>query len=293
VEVEMFENIPDAVQTFLTDEKLGLITAVSKVTGGNINQINRLETSQGRTFILKQTAEKQERLFSCEADGLQALRKAGMRTPDVLAVGDDFLLLEDLGDQTDREPDWAAFGRAVAHQHLHTNERFGYSFDNYLGPLPQINTWMDSGHEFFGQYRVLRYLSEPLCEQAMTVQDRQDLERLVDRLPDLVPEQKPSLLHGDLWHTNMMVDSLGMLSVIDPAVYYGWPEAELSQTRLYGNGKVTDDFYAAYNEVNPLVDGWWERLELLTIRQLVAVLAFFGDQYNTLAQLRELIDKYR
>lgn len=62
-------------------------------------------------------------------------------------------------------------------------------------------------------------------------------------------------------------------------------------TRQYG--KVTSDFYAAYNEVNPLANGWWERLELLYIRQLVAVLAFFGNQYGTVAQLRELIGKYK
>lgn len=213
-----------------------------------------------------------------------------MRTPEVLSVGDEHLLLEDLGSQADRKPDWEAFGRAIAHQHLQKSDRFGYAFDNYLGPLPQINAWTENGHEFFGQYRVLRYLSEPLCEQAMTVNDRQDIERLVMRLPDLVPEQKPSLLHGDLWHTNMLTDSLGAPSLIDPAVYFGWPEAELSMTRQYG--AVTDDFYAAYNEVNPLDKGWWERLELLYIRQQVAVLAFFGNRYDTLAQLRETVKKF-
>jgi fructosamine-3-kinase len=62
-------------------------------------------------------------------------------------------------------------------------------------------------------------------------------------------------------------------------------------TRQYGT--VTEDFYAAYNEVNPLEKGWWERLELLYIRQQVAVMAFFGNRYNTLAQLREIIEKYR
>jgi fructosamine-3-kinase len=291
MEFNMINNIPDTVQIFLNNEKLGEITSVTSVTGGQVNQTSRLETSQGHTFIIKQTTEKKARLFDCEADGLKMLRNAGIRTPEVFAVGDEYLLLEDLGSQTSRTPDWAAFGRAIAHQHQQTNDRFGYDFDNYLGPLPQINKWTENGHDFFGQYRVLRYLSEPRCEQVMTMQDRQDLERLIARLPDLIPEQKPSLLHGDLWHTNMLVDSQGMPSLIDPAVYFGWPEAELSMTRQYG--KVTDGFYAAYHEVNPLAKGWWERLELLYVRQLMAVLAFFGNQYNTLTQLRELLDKYK
>jgi fructosamine-3-kinase len=291
MEFSMLQDFPNAVRTFLDNGSLGEITSSAMVTGGHINKTYRLETSRGYSFILKKSKETIPRLFICEADGLKMLRKAGMRTPDVLAVGDEFLLLEDLGSQTARETDWAAFGRAVALQHRQTSDSFGYAFDNFLGPLPQINTWTESGHDFFGQYRLLRYLSEPQCERAMTAQDRKDLERLVLRLPDLVPEQKPALLHGDLWHTNMLIDSRGLPALIDPAVHYGWPEAELSMTRQYG--KVSDDFYAAYNEVNPLDKGWWERFELLYIRQIMAVLAFFGNKYNTLAQLRELLIKFK
>lgn len=46
------------------------------------------------------------------------------------------------------------------------------------------------------------------------------------------------------------------------------------------------------NEANSLYEGWWERLELLYIRQHMAVLAFFGNQYNTLQQLRDVISKF-
>lgn len=282
--------IPDAVIAFLVQAGYGEITSAEQLTGGIINHARRIETSSKISVILKQNSEARPRLFECEADGLNALREAGMRTPDVLAVGDGFLLLEDLGPQTNRVPDWAELGRAVARQHQHRHERFGFAHDNYLGPLPQINTWTEDGHEFFGQYRVLRYLSEPLCEQALTPQDRQNLETLVKRLPDLIPYQPSSLLHGDLWHTNMMVDAQGVPAVIDPAVYYGWPEAELSMTHQYG--KVPPLFYDAYNEVNPLDAGWQERLELLTIRQCMAVLAFFGNKYNTLEELRGVIAKF-
>jgi fructosamine-3-kinase len=80
----------------LNNEKLGQITSSSPVTGGHINRTSRIETSLGHTFIVKQSAEKKARLFTCEADGLKTLRNAGMRTPEVLSVGDDYLLLEDL-----------------------------------------------------------------------------------------------------------------------------------------------------------------------------------------------------
>jgi len=282
--------IPGAVAAFVLAEGFGSITDVHQLTGGFVNRTCRVTTSSTMSFILKQNAASPDRLFECEAAGLQLLSQAGMRTPKVWAVGADFLLLEDLGSQVDREPDWEQFGRAIAYQHQHTHDHFGLAYDNYLGPLPQINTRTTDGWVFFGQRRVLRYLPEPRCEQNLTPEDRRRVERLVKRLPDLIPEQPACLLHGDLWHTNMLVDNQGVPSLIDPAVYYGWAEAELSMTRQYG--KVPRLFYDAYIEVNPLPEGWWERLELLYIRQIMAVIAFFGNQYNTVQQLRDLLDKF-
>ncbi|MBX3065349.1 MAG: fructosamine kinase family protein [Anaerolineae bacterium] len=285
-------NIPDAVTNALLASRSGSIIDVQTVSGGHINSAYRISTSSKVSFILKQNASAPPRLFECEAAGLEMLTQAGMRTPNVWAVGVNFLLLEDLGSQGEREPDWEQFGRAIAHQHLHTNDRFGLAYDNYLGPLPQINTQTSDGWEFFGQHRVLRYLPEPRVEQTLTTADRQRVEQLVKRLPNLIPEQPVCLLHGDLWHTNMLVDANGVPSLIDPAVNYGWAEADLSMTRQYGDGKVPRRFYDAYNEVNPLVAGWWDRLELLYIRQIMAVIAFFGNQYNTVQELRDLLDKF-
>ena len=286
----MNNDLPAAVATFLLTDGFGSVIDVQPVSGGLINQTCRVTTSAKVSFILKQNAASPERLFECEAAGLHMLSQVGMRTPKVWAVGADFLLLENLGSNLNMEPDWEQFGRAIAYQHQHTHDQFGLAYNNYLGPLPQMNTQTTDGWEFFGQQRVLRYLPEPRCEQSLTPEDRSRVERLVKRLPELIPQQPACLLHGDLWHTNILVDRQGVPSLIDPAVYYGWAEAELSMTRQYGN--VPRRFYDAYIEVNPLTDGWWERLELLSIRQLLAVIAFFGNQYNTVQQLRDLLDKF-
>ncbi len=71
--------------------------------------------------------------------------------------------------------------------HRHTSPRFGYAHDNYLGWLPQINTWTRTGYEFFGQRRILRYVATPLAQQTLTPDDQRRIERLVARLPQLIP----------------------------------------------------------------------------------------------------------
>jgi len=283
--------IPSAVIEFCQQAGCGEIESAQAIKGGAVNLTRRLTTHSGMTLILKESPDPAPDLYPCEALSLQALREAGVNTPEVLAVGADFLLLSDLGSTPMSEISWEALGRAIAHLHLHTNDRFGFEQNNYLGLLPQINTWTSDGHEFFAKYRILRYLDVPLCEQTLTAEDRYKLERLASRLPELIPVQPASLLHGDLWYANVLLDQRGQPAVIDPAVYYGWAEAELSMLRQCGN--VPQIFYDAYNEVNPLADDWWDRLEILYVRETLSMIAHFGDYGNhTLAKLRALLDKF-
>src|SRR5689334_22205770 len=128
----MLFDIPDAVMTFSANAGCGAVVKAAKLTGGFVNETRRIKTTSGMSFILKRTsADRADRFFQCEADGLRTLRAAGMRTSDVCAVGPDFLLLEDVGVPT-AEPDWEAFGRAVAYQHKHRSDRYGFAYDNYL-----------------------------------------------------------------------------------------------------------------------------------------------------------------
>ncbi len=63
-------------------------------------------------------------------------------------------------------------------------------------------------------------------------------------------EEKPALLHGDLWSGNFLCDSQSQPCLIDPAVYYGHREAELAMTRLFGGFDAS--FYSSYQKTYPL-----------------------------------------
>lgn len=261
-----------------------------KLEGGMISLTRRITNSKG-TFVIKQCAAPPPNLYALEAEGLRALDvPGGPRVPKVLSVGEDHLILEDLGKQEPEPGFWEEFGRRVARMHSVKRPSYGFDHDNYLGTLLMDNTWSEDGWEFFGRTRMLRFLGEPLSIANLTAEDRRGVEHLAARLPDLIPYQPPSLLHGDLWTSNMLVAPDGQPAVIDPAVYFGWPEAELSMTCAYDG--VDPVFFDAYREVNPIEPGWEERFELLNIRELLSMIAHTGNQYGTVERLRELLAKF-
>lgn len=82
----------------------------------------------------------------------------------------------------------------------------------------------------------------------------------------------------------------GLPSVIDPACYYGWAEAELSMAWCCGS--IPGSFWAAYQEIRPLADGWRTRMPLLHLREQLSVVAHFGDRYGTVDRIRRVVDAW-
>lgn len=256
------------------------------LSGGVVNTVVRLWSDAGESVVAKCTTEPPDALFAAEADGLRSLAATGLvPVPDVLAVGAHYLILTDLGSSDLDDVDWAGVGRRIAALHGVSAPRFGADRDNYLGLLPQRNPWTDDGHEFFAQHRLLRYLDEPRAAAALTADDRRRLHLLAERLPQLVPADPPALLHGDLWSGNIVGNA-----VIDPAAYFGWPEAELSM--LWCCGNVDRRFFDAYRDVRPLQAGWQERMPLLHLREHLSVLAHFGEQSGALTEIRAVLNRF-
>lgn len=279
-------DFPRAVLALLDDE----IVSEEQLPGGLISLTRRITTESG-SYVVKQCATAPPNLYQREAEGLRELTKSdGPRVPEVLNVAEDHLLLEDLGKHEPPAGFWETFGRQVARLHSHTKPQFGFHHDNYLGILLMDNTWSDDGHEFFARTRILRFLSEPLSEEWLTAEDRQGVESIARRLPELVPSQPASLIHGDLWVSNMLVAPDGSPAMIDPAAHYGWAEAELSMTCAYDG--VDPVFFDAYREVRPIEPGWEERFEILNVRELLSMVAHQGNTYGTVNALRALLAKF-
>jgi fructosamine-3-kinase len=80
------------------------------------------------------------------------------------------------------------------------------------------------------------------------------------------------LTHGDLATGNVLVTPDGRPALIDPAVSFGWPEADVSMYCWRGE-VVSGCYFAAYEEVSPLEPGWRERAPLVHLRELLSLLS--------------------
>ena len=253
------------------------IEGAAGVAGGCIHDCYRVSI-EGAARFLKIISSGFEDAFAAEADGLAALRAAGMRAPEPLshgvAAGSAYLVLEYLN--LGRPQDFSALGRMLAQAHRKPGAGFGWQRDNYIGATPQHNSWCDDWAEFWMERRV-----RPQIELAQ----RNGFDFAVPRIRLLETHRpQPSLLHGDLWSGNAGFTADGPV-VFDPAVYCGDREADLAMTELFGG--FPREFYRAYNEAWPLDAGYQRRKHLYNLYHLLNHLNLFGGGY--LAQVESTL----
>ena len=259
------------------------------LSGGDINRVYKLNTDKGPFVIKLNSASQYPGMFQAEARGLDLLSKAdSLRIPEVI-LSDEFgdlsyLLLEFLDSGQPQHGFWEAFGHGLARIHQETLHHFGLDHGNYIGSLRQTNGQEASAVEF--------YLNQRLLPQVQLARDRgyalHAFESLAVRLPELIPEELPALIHGDLWSGNFIVGPDGSPILIDPAVAYAPREMDLGMMYLFGGFSPT--LFEAYHEAFPLQPGWRDRLELWQLYYLLVHLNLFGGGY--LDGVRRIIQRY-
>ena len=261
------------------------VKSTTAVSGGCIADSRKLVMNSGRVFFLKQVRDGSSGTFESEVRGLEELRKAGaVLVPEVVAQGPDYLLLEWIEEgKESADSCMEELGFQFAKLHYFSGEKFGFPEDNYLGDSPQSNSPSKNGSINWPTFYVenrLQFQAALAVKNGYTTPELQNLlELLYNKIPELLSgtEDKPSLLHGDLWSGNYLIDKNGRSWLIDPAVYYGHREADLAMTSLFGGFSKT--FYSAYESAFPLVPGYAEREPLYHLYHLLNHLNLFGTGY--------------
>ena len=279
----------------------GAPTALRPVGGGCIAEAAVASFADGSRVFVKRAAGLPG-MFEAEAEGLRALAATlAIRVPRVLAVSADALVLEMIESAPRKRGFGEDFGRRFAALHRHRGKACGFPGDNFIGATPQPNRplddcWEKAAPDDGGGWPSF-YLERRLRFQARLAQQRGDggellrmLERAEPRLLELLKAaiEPLSLLHGDLWGGNYIVDERGEACLIDPAAYYGHREADLAMTRLFGG--FDSAFYSAYEEALPLAPGHADRLPMYQLYHVLNHFNLFGGSYYD--QARRMLRRY-
>lgn len=262
-------------------------------SGGCINNALKLITTDGDYFLKWQSGIPED-MFQKEAEGLKLLAKTGaIEIPEVIAYGNmeekHYLLMENIESAKASSNYWEDFGTALATMHQNnSDENFGLDHDNYIGKLPQPNDVRENWIDFFIQQRLEFQLRLAIESRMVSKTFVERYRRFYNLLSELLPVDKPALLHGDLWSGNVLVGNDGKVCLIDPAVYYGHREIELAFTHMFGGFGYK--FYASYDATYPLDPGFDERIEIYNIYPHMVHVNLFGQSY--LNGVESVLKKY-
>jgi len=109
------------------------------------------------------------------------------------------------------------------------------------------------------------------------------VDNVLGELEDWLPESgRPTLVHGDLWATNIMVDdgdpaNPRVSAFIDMGANYGEAEQELAYLLIFHT--VGETFFREYTRAFPLREGFDRRCHIYWLNTWMLHVRMFGAQY--------------
>jgi fructosamine-3-kinase len=248
--------------------------------GGCIGEVYRVRLSGSVSIVAKAASDSSAKL-SIEGYMLSYLKEhSQLPVPAVLHSADTLLLMEFIeGDSDLDDPTQYHAAELIADLHSIRGEVFGLERDTLIGGLNQPNPPTESWIEFFREHRLLYMGREAARSGRMPENLLKRVEKLSERLDQwLLEPEHPSLLHGDMWTTNILAAKGRITGFIDPAIYYGHPEIELAFSTLFNT--FGSAFFRRYQELRRLRSGFFEvRRDIYNLYPLLVHVRLFGGDY--------------
>lgn len=288
-------TLPDSLHDVVISG-FGEISSVSPSGGGSINRAAHVRLENGQSLFVKWNSADLYDMFVVEEKGLNLLKQAdsGLRIPTphvhdkVEQEHLSYLILEYLPGGRPSDSVDQKLGEGLAQLHQTKWDKYGLNHDNYIGRLPQYNTPHEQWLDFFINQRMEPQLKMATDSGLLSSRDRRQFESLYSVLPNLLSEEPPSLLHGDLWGGNQFPTDTGEPAIFDPAVYYGNREIELAFTYLFGG--FGPGFYEAYQATWPLASGFEDRKDIYNLYPLLVHVNLFGSVYA--GQVKRILSRF-
>ncbi len=257
-------------------EHLGAAVAHEEaLTGGCIADVRRLTLTDGRVVVAKAGQG-----LALEGFMLSYLRDhSRLPVPQVLFCAEDLLVMEFLptsGPLSDKAQEDAADHLAALHSVGATT--FGFERTTVIGGLKQPNAQETSWRDFFRDQRLMYMTETAVHTKKLPADVALRLTKIADRLDRWIDDAvQPSLIHGDMWTGNVLVQGDRIAGFVDPAIYFADPEIELAFSTLFGT--FGEAFFKRYGEHRPLRPGFAERKDIYNLYPLLVHVRLFGAPY--------------
>lgn len=256
------------------------VVDVAPLSGGCIGQVYRLRLADGRSVVAK-VDESPDSQLGREGYMLRYLaEQSALPVPAVLHQEDGLLLMAYLpGESRFSAAAQARAAELLAALHAIGGPAYGLAEDTLIGGLHQPNAWRDSWIDFFREQRLLYMGRQAVGAGRLPPALFNRLTSFAGRLERwLVEPERPSLLHGDVWTTNVLAVGDQISGFLDPAIYYGHPEIELAFVTLFDT--FSRPFFQRYQELHPIADGFFStRRDIYNLYPLLVHVRLFGGSY--------------
>lgn len=268
------------------------LSSCSMLSGGSINEVYKVTKLDGNTNVIKFNSEKNFPLLLSEFEAVKLIRSKSdiIKTPEILKKGvvynQSFLIMNYIEPGVKTNNFWSSFGFKLSEMHKNTSEFFGLDKNNFIGSLEQKNTLKKSFIDFF----ICDRLEEMLKSTAnyFSKNEIKQFDNLFTELHNIIPEEGPALIHGDLWSGNFLCDKNEEVVLIDPCTHYSHREMEISFTYLFGG--FDTQFYSSYTENTPIEPGFSQRIQIYNLYPLLVHLNLFGKTY--LAPIQQTLKNF-
>jgi len=268
------------------------VRSVRRMHGGSINRVLALQTDgTPATIVAKTNDATHAGTLRREHDALAhlgAITRLPVPAPyGIMSPGDEgypgvCLLMEWMPGKVMTEARVSHRGVAhlqhrlaehVAELHTHTRSEFGAA----VGPDGAGQaTWLGVFEPMIrGEFEKVReQLSSPT---------RRLIDDLVHHLGRWLPERAtPTLVHGDLWGNNIMVDDRHpdrpeITAFIDGSAAYADPEYELAYLRVFNTADRR--FFDAYQRRHRIREGFDRRARVYWLNTMMLHVRTFGEKY--------------
>lgn len=256
------------------------ITDIAPLSGGCIGQVYRVVLNDGRILVAKADDGSRPKL---DIEGFMLTYLAEhtqLPVPLVYLSTPRLLLMEFLtGNSHFSGAAQEDAAEQLAALHTISAPQFGLERDSLIGGLHQPNPWTDSWLAFFAQQRLILMADTAVQAGRLSTNILKRIQRFCEYLDRWLEEPPhPSLIHGDVWTTNVLAVNGRITGFIDPAIYYADPEIELAFTTLFGT--FGDPFFKRYQEIRPLRPGFFDtRRDIYNLYPLLVHVRLFGGSY--------------